>query len=64
MLWLKHINKPLNKSNNIKKETQEISAHESDKLDFKISLKQSANLEIDNGSGYGIAKMRKLKDMI
>ena len=36
----------------------------SSKIDFKIALKHSANLEIDNGSGYGIAKIHKLEDMI
>lgn len=59
MLWLKKITNVTT----IKKNTNE-KAIESSKIDFRKSLKQSANLEIDNGSGYGIAKIHKLEDMI
>lgn len=63
MLWLKHTDKPLNKGKNKIEITQDTNILSS-KNDFKVNLKQSANLEIDNGNGYGIAKIYKLEDMI
>lgn len=65
MLWLKKITNVTTIKNNTNelKATNE-KAIESSKIDFRKSLKQSANLEIDNGSGYGIAKIHKLEDMI
>ncbi len=65
MFWLKRISNEISIKNNTKelKATNE-NAIESIKNDFRINLRQSANLEIDNGNGYGIAKRHKLEDMI
>ncbi len=66
MSWLKDIgNHKIKSKNTIEVQaTQETNKFATIQQDFKISLKQSANLEIDNGSGYGIAKIHKLEDMI
>ena len=65
MFWLKRISNEIPIKNNTKelKATNE-NAIESIKNDFRINLRQSANLEIDNGNGYGIAKRHNLEDMI
>ena len=65
MFWLKRISNEISIKNNTKelKATNE-NAIESIKNDFRINLRQSANLEIDNENGYGIAKRHKLEDMI
>ena len=54
----------VNQSNEKLKNTIEENAHKSKNIDFRINLKQSADLEIDNGNGYGIVKKNKLEDMI
>ena len=64
MFWQKNTN-----AISINNNTQEIKntnekALASSNMEFKIAIRQSANLEIDNGNGYGIAKIHKLEDMI
>ena len=54
----------LKKTEKIIDQNSKVVKNTTNKLDFKIYLKQSANLELDNGNGYGIAKIHKLEDMI
>ena len=53
-----------NQSNEKMENVIEKNILKSKKLNFRIDLKQGANLEIDNGNGYGIIKIKKLEDMI
>ena len=64
MFLQKNTKKIINNSNENVKIDREENILIPNKLDFRISLKQSANLDIDNGNGYGIAKINKLGDMI
>ena len=64
MFLQKNNKKIINHSNENVKIDREENILIPNKLDFRISLKQSANLDIDNGNGYGIAKINKLGDMI
>lgn len=64
MNWLKVLIKRIFIKNNIKQLDSPKNIEKDDKIDFKIMLKQQANLEADDGNGYQIKPNIKLKDRI
>lgn len=64
MNWLKALVRSLFIKKNIKQLDLPKDFEKNDKNDFKIMLKQQANLEADDGNGYKIKTNIKLKDRI
>lgn len=63
--WLKKIFKKMfSKKVELLEEPKRINIINDDKTNFKILLKQQANPEQDDGSGYKIIKRLKLEEMI
>lgn len=66
MKWLKKILDIILRNNKIKylEEAKPVKQTEEIKNDFKIIMKQTANLECNEGNGYKIAPILELKDMV
>ena len=64
MNWLKALIRRLLKKNNIKLLDFSKDLEKDNKAEFKIMLKQRANIEADDGNGYRIKPNIKLKDRI
>lgn len=66
MEWLRKIIQKLFRKNDVKliETPKKINTTENIKKDFLRDLRQQANSECDDGNGYKIAPILKLKDMI
>ncbi len=66
MEWLRKIIQKLFRKNDVKliETPKKINTTENIKKDFLRDLRQQANSECDDGNGYKITPILKLKDMI